>query len=78
MWYCCDGTKRVGWRTVGCSGSVDGGVLMEADTETLNEVKGEVTDNGDFLVTVFPVFLSDWSWRQLFWLARKARLFSAC
>ena len=27
---------------------------MKADTETLNEVKGEVTENGDFLVTVFP------------------------
>ena len=32
---------------------------MKADTETLIEVKGEVTDNGDFLVTVFPDFLSD-------------------
>ena len=33
--------------------------LVKADTETLDEVKGEVTDNGDFLATVFPDFLSD-------------------
>ena len=40
--------------------------LVKAGTETLNEVKGEVTDNGDFLVTVFLDFLSDRPWRQLF------------